>query len=74
MTTRASVTPRDHFWFKHECFVPRNRSIVATDRWWRLMPLDQCLHDTAHLFLVDMTIDMDHPALAGLLVEHGLHF
>ncbi len=73
MTTRVSVTLRNHSWFKHERF-PRNRSIVATDKWWRSMPVEQFLHETAHRLRIDMAIDMDHPALAGLLIEHGQHF
>ena len=73
MTTRVSLTLRNHSWFKHER-LPRNRSIVATDRWWRSMPLDHFLHDTANGFRVDMAIDIDHRTLAGLLVEDGQHF
>ena len=38
------------------------------------MTVEQFLHDPAHLLRIDMAIDMDHPALAGVLVKDGQHF
>ena len=38
------------------------------------MTVEQFLHDPAHLLRIDMAIDMDHRAFAGVLVEDGQHF
>ena len=38
------------------------------------MTVEQFLQDPAHLLRIDMAIDMDHPALAGVLVKDGQHF